>query len=208
MKRFLMLVAFLIIGVSVLHGRSAPTIAGLGVDSAGRDAYSRSYELERRRDYRGAMTAVSHQPPSYLRELRLGWLSYLQGSYAPAVTHYRAAINMAPGSVEARLGQILPLLALKRYAETEAAARQILRIDDGNYYANLRLAYTLRMERKYSTAETVLLRMLQRYPTDVAFRSETGLDEAALSHRAAARRVFVDVLTLSPNNQLAVAHLR
>jgi hypothetical protein len=52
-----------------------------------------------------------------------------------------------------------------------------------------------------------LNRFLPLYPTDVKFLTELGLVKSAKNQREAARRIFVDVLTLDPENVLAKEQL-
>ena len=117
-----------------------------------RECYRSSYQYERAQAYSDAIKALlSHygnSPQSYTANLRLGWLHYLSGQYASAARHYQRAIKTAPDSIEAKLGYTLPLLAQGRYRDVETVTRQILEVDRGNYLANLRQAFALRMPRQ------------------------------------------------------------
>ena len=177
-----------------------------------RAAYYKSYGYEKTQSYEDSIKAITPvltaYPQGYTVNLRLGWLYYLSGNFANAKTYYQSAIRIAPASIEAKLGYTLPLLAQERYDEVETMAREILRVDDSNYYANLRLVYALRLQKKLDAAETVLNRLLPLYPTDVKFLTEFGLVKQAQNQPVAARRVFADVLILDPENVVAKAQLQ
>lgn len=143
----------------------------------------------------------------YLVNLRLGWLYYSSGNYANSKQRYQMAITAAPAAIEPRLGYMLPLLAQARYAEVEAAATQVLRMDSANYYASLRLAIALRMQGKLDQAAEVNNSMLNLYPTDVAFLTQLALVHVAQKNSFAAGRVFRKILTLDPENVIAKREL-
>lgn len=185
----------------------APTLS----DDEIRDAYHKSYRYEKSQNYDDAIKAITPvitaYPQGYTVNLRLGWLYYLSGNYANAKAYYQAAMKIAPASIEAKLGYTLPLLAQERYEESEMITKQILRVDASNYYANLRLAYSLRMQKKLDAAEEVLNNLLPSYPTDVKFLAELGLVKVAQNQREAARKIFSDVLILDPENIVAKEQL-
>ena len=136
-------------------------------------------------------------------ELRQGWQSYTNGDYANSLAHYQSAAKASPESLDARLGCLLPLLALKRYEDAETQARRILREHPANGFAALRLVCALRLQNKYSEAAAVLSESLVRHPTDVSLLLELALVRLAQSQDATARQLFADVLTLDPENAVA-----
>ena len=172
-----------------------------------RESYHKSYRYEKTQNYEDAIKAmapvINAYPQGYTVNLRLGWLYYLSGNYANSKSYYQAAMKTAPASIEAKLGYTLPLLAQERYEDAEAIAKEIIRIDASNYYANLRLAFALRLQKKYPAAEEVNNALLLLYPTDVKFLTELGLVKAAQNQSAVAKRIFGDVLTLDPENLVA-----
>ena len=118
--------------------------------------------------------AASNGVASVARELTLGWQCHTNADYAGALTHYRAAAQTSPKSLDALMGSLLELLALGRFEEAEKVARGVLKEHPANYYANLRLAYSLRMQGKYGPAREIAGRMLELYPADVLFLLETA----------------------------------
>lgn len=143
----------------------------------------------------------------YSSELRLAWQCHTNEDYANSVTHYQTAIQICPQSLEARLGYLLPLFALNRFTEAETLATRVVTQHPANYYANLRLAYALRMQNKHEQAEAVLNYILPLYPTDVSLLLELALVKLATRKNAAAKRLFNDVLTLAPGNPVAQQQL-
>jgi len=172
-----------------------------------RACYHRSYRYEKSQNYSDAVKALAvvhdQYPAAYTPNLRLAWLHYLKGNYANAEEYYLAATKAAPEAIEPKLGCLLPLLAQERYEAVEKLARQVIREDKGNYYANLRLAVALRSQDKTSQAEKTVNRMLRAYPTDVPFLAELALLKVAQDDLDAASQIFFDVLILDPENVTA-----
>jgi tetratricopeptide (TPR) repeat protein len=129
------------------------------------------------------------------------------GKQTTALNHYVKAINVAPRSVEARNGYVLPLLALSRYSDAEKACRQVLIIDPKNYYANLRLVYSLRLQDKLEEATKLAPQMLILYPSNVYFLLEHALVLTASGKNAEARPIYQKVLLVSPANAIATKAL-
>ena len=175
-------------------------------------AYHKSYTYEKVQDYDSAIKAMSSvasaYPDGYTVNLRLGWLNFLAGHYANANHYYEQAIKAAPDALEPKLGYLLPLLAQEKFTRAETVANQILTMDPCNYYGNLRLAYTLRLEKKYDAAEKVADKMLALYPTDVAFLTELALTKVGQGDQTKAAELFWHVLTLDPENTAAKAYLQ
>lgn len=182
--------------------------ASSSAQSTIQDAYANSYRYERVQDYENSIKALQIlEKKGYVEQLRLGWLHYLAGKHANSRVYYIEAIKLKPKAVEPRLGYMLPLMAQGRYAEVELAARQILMLDSNNYYANLRLAFSLRLQGKLEQAELVLEKMIGFYPTDVSFLLERGLVHVAQKQSADAKSRFQQVLILDPENFVAKAQL-
>ena len=111
--------AFLLTTVLVLALDSTP--AG-GADVA--QLYRQSYQAEAQGKPAVALQAIRQVEAqvggSYFVHARSGWLAYLAGRHAEAVTAYEKAIAAAPGAIEPRLGLTAPLLALKQWRKLEA----------------------------------------------------------------------------------------
>ena len=170
-------------------------------------SYADSIGYEKALDYDTAikyMLAIrATTANSYAINYRLGWLYYASGKYADSRVAYQSAIRLNPQSLEAKLGYISTLLALGRWDEAEFVAKQIIKADVNNYYANLRLSYALRMQKKASVAEKLANDMLSIYPSDVNFMVELAFAFLGQNNPAAARKIFGDILMYSPDNYWA-----
>lgn len=177
-----------------------------------RDAYYKSYNYEKIQNYNSAINSLvpvyQAHSQTYTVNLRLGWLYYLSKQYANALEHYDIAIKVAPNSIEAKLGRLLPLLSQKRYAQVEKEAFEILKTDHYNFYANLRLAYALRQQKKHELAEQIALKMMSLYPLDVSFMIEYALIRHARGDTKSAVSTFYNVLILDPENVTAKNYLK
>ncbi len=189
------------------------TSASFGLsDETIQNAYYKSYNYEKIENYSNAIKALmpvyKEYSNTYTVNVRLGWLYYLQKKYGNSLEHYNKAIQIAPASLSAQSGRLLPLLAQERYAEAEQGAFGILKVDHYNFYGNLRLAYTLRRQKKLKTAEQINLKMLALYPLDVTFLSEYALVKHAQGDIAASVKAFNSVLILDPENVIAKDYLK
>jgi len=175
-------------------------------------SYYRSYQYEKIGNYDNAIKALSfvynEYPDSYTVNLRLGWLYYLAKKFANSIFHYEKAIKAAPYSIEAKLGYTLPLLAQQKFNDVEKVCYQILNIDYYNYYGNLRLAYALRIQKKYKIAIEVASKILAIYPTDVNFLTELAILKYLTGKKEEAKKLFKDILILDPENITAKEYLK
>jgi len=166
--------------------------------------YSLSYSFERAGDYKRALEAMAPlyrlYPRGYSLNLRLGWLAYLQGAQVNSLEYYKLASAILPESFDAKLGLVLPLIALERFEEGERVLEEILKIDYFNYYANLRLSYLLRRQGKPKLALAVVNRLLPLYPSDVLVLGEWAENLVALKADQEAIRVLKDIQILDPTN--------
>ncbi len=180
-------------------------------ENAASECFKNSYASERSLEYEEAMKALLPLKDSpvyrYVVHLRMGWLYYLAGNYANSRNSYQSAIKQSPNSVEARLGYMLPVLAQGNWDEAEATAKQIISVDKNNYYANLRWAYALRMQRKYSQAEAINAQMLMLFPSDLTLMTEMALLKVAMQQREQYKKLFTDIQTLDPDNATAKYYL-
>jgi len=171
------------------------------------EAYHKSFNYEQIEDYENAIRALSpvldEYPNGYTVNLRLGWLYYLLGRYANSIEHYQKAVQIVPTSLEAKNGLMLPMLAQNKYSDAVSIAYQVVSVDHYNYYGNMRLAYSLRMLKKYDQAEQILNKMLAVYPTDITFLTELALVKYNQGDTEKAGNLMWDVQTLDPENETA-----
>jgi len=175
------------------------------------EVWRRSYALEAQGDTRGALTALEALPAdaqrTYLYALRRGWLLYQTGRFDDAVAAYRAASAVSRNAVESRVGELLPLLALRRWQDAERLAREVLRMDEDNYLASRRLALALYNLGRFDAAKSAYEAVLARYPGDLEMLTGVGWCELRRGHREEAATAFRAVLAVSPDDANATAGL-
>ena len=176
-------------------------------DEEVRAAWRESLRLEVEGDFTGALAALRTSTPCYATLLRSGWLTYLAGNFLDSEQDYRKALRLAPSSLEARLGLLLPLLALDENREAVKTARQVLKESPRHPIALARLAVALRQQGRLKDAEGTLLEALTWHPTDVTLLTGLGLVRVAQARRAEARHLFHEIITLDPENEIAHAQL-
>jgi tetratricopeptide (TPR) repeat protein len=188
---------------------------GCGVaqaDGGAGDAFQRSYDSEAAGKVAEALTALEGLPApqrdGYVAQLRRGWLLYKLGKHAEAIEAYARAIAAEPKSVEARVGVLLPAMALRRWADVESGAREVGRMDPGNYLANLRLAFAQYSLGKHADAAATYRRLAEAYPSDVEVRAGLGWALLKAGKAAEAAGEFRSVLEIAPKNALALDGLK
>jgi tetratricopeptide (TPR) repeat protein len=173
--------------------------------------YQASYDHETAGRFADAIRDLTDLPPveqeSYLGRLRRGWLLYRAGRHGESVTAYRQAIAIEKGSVEARVGCLLPLIALKHWAEVEQGARAALDLDPANYLAGVRLAFAVYNRGRFPEAEALYRRVLARYPSDADARSGLGWALLKQGKQPEAREAFLAASRTAPRSPTVIAGL-
>lgn len=141
----------------------------------------------------------------YTATLRAGWLSYLKGDHVTSEKYYRKAILLAGDAIEPKLGLLLPLMASKKWAEADAAARAVLTLDEKNYLAASKLAYALFEQGKYGDARIMYQKILDWYPSDLGMRLGLGWTYQRMGKKDEGSRCFREVLEVNRHNQSALA---
>ena len=182
-------------------------IASAGADGGAADQFQRSYDAEavgKPQDALGALDALpAPAHDGYVAQLRRGWLLYRLGKHAESVDAYGKAVALEPRSVEARVGALLPAMALRRWADVESGAREVLKLDPGNYLASLRMAFAVYSLGRYPDAAVMYRKLLESYPSDVEVRSGLGWSLLKSGKGGEAAAQFRAVLDIAPKNVLA-----
>jgi tetratricopeptide (TPR) repeat protein len=185
-----------------------PMKTGLADNGKTADYFDESFKYETARNYDAALNGVLKilrmDQKNYVAALRLGWLYYLKGDFSAAEKSYKKVIAIAPQAIEAKLGLMLPLMAAKRWAETETVARQVLQVDDMNYTAASRLAYALYMQAKYADAMFYYKKVLTWYPSDMNIKLGLAWAYHMMGRKDEAVRQFKEVLEVYKNHQGAL----
>lgn len=175
-------------------------------------AWQASYAAESAGNYEGALKALEQLPGSqkqgYVAYFRRGWLQYCLGRHAEAVSAYAAAIKLEPDSVEARVAQLLPLMAAAKWSELIKAAQDTLKRDPQNYLALQRMAYAQYSSQRFPDAEQSYRRLVKLYPSDVEMRAALGWAVLRMGKQPEASELFHSVLELSPKHASASAGLQ
>jgi len=197
----------LFIVVVVAFGMIGGMSAASAQDAAVGDIYQRSYDQEATQLYVQALTGFETMPAaekgSYAYNVRRAWLLYVNGRHAEAVAAYDDALAKAPASAEAQLGKMLPLMALRRWADVDAAARLVLASSPHNYLAESRQAWALYNLGRFADAHKAYAALVQLYPADVDMRAGMAWSLLKLGKSTDAAAEFRRVLELAPRHATA-----
>ncbi|APR81760.1 Hypothetical protein A7982_07109 [Minicystis rosea] len=187
-------------------------VARAGADGGAADQFQRSYDSEAAGKVQDALAAIDTLPApqhdGYVAQLRRGWLLYKLGKHPEAIEAYARAIAAEPRSIEARVGVLLPAMALRRWADVETGAREVMRLDAGNYLANLRMAFAQYNLGRHAESAATYRRLAEAYPSDVEVRGGLGWALLKSGKAAEAAAEFRAVLEVAPKNALALDGLK
>jgi tetratricopeptide (TPR) repeat protein len=171
-----------------------------------------SYAAEAAGQFQVAVTALTELPPEqrdgYLASFRRGWLLYCLKQHDESVAAYKRAVMAEPQSIEARLGILLPLMALARWNDVAVLAEDVLKRDPENYLARQRLAFAKFSSEHFPEAEAGYRRLVTQYPSDIEMRGALGWVLFRMGKKQEAVSLFEQVLEVSPDNVSATAGLR
>lgn len=173
------------------------------------DTWQQSYDQEARGAFVEALASMDQLPSAdkatYTWQLRRGWLLYLQGRYDDATTAYERAVTLAPKAVEPLLGEMLPLLAARRWADAERVGRKVLALDPKSAIGRMRTGLALHNLGRYADAEAMYRSVLEDWPSDVDARAGLGWAQLKLGRIDEARKAFDAVLGVAPRHASAQA---
>lgn len=132
------------------------------------DAFSTSQAYESRGNFNDAVAVMKkvYQEDSYEINLRLGWVTYLNGLFTESASYYQKAIKLKPYAIEPKLGYANPASALGNWDQVITVYNEILEIDPQNTTANYRLGSIYYGRKDYAKAEKYLEKVLNLYPFD------------------------------------------
>ncbi len=134
-----------------------------------------SYDYEAAGNYPLAIkTIINTEFPenlNYQKNMRLGWLNYLNYNSAAAISYYMVADGLEPRSLEAKEALLNNYFALGEFSKAERMAHNILKISKVNYQARMSLARLALMNLNYLEAEYQLKKTIQFYPSDYTANS-------------------------------------
>lgn len=168
----------------------------------GPDLYRQSYAAEARGDRDLAYDLLLRLGPAggtYVAQLRKGWLHYLAGRHAQSAEAYLKAAALQPASVEARLGAMLPLMALRRWKDAERSGLEVLALAPNDFTALSRLAWVHYSQSRYAEAEPLYRRALAAYPASAEIGTGLAWTLLKLGRHKEAREAFEQVLAFAPD---------
>lgn len=140
--------------------------------------YDMSYSQEAQKDYAGAigdMLQAHAIAPGLDSSLRLGWLYYQAEEQELSLVYYKAALVFSPYSIDARLGMMLPLMALEKWQEARKFGEAVLSDDPGNVWANRYMGLVCYQVEDYKQAEQYYRQALEASPDDALMKLGLGL---------------------------------
>jgi tetratricopeptide (TPR) repeat protein len=172
-------------------------------------AFSKSYELEKKTDYKGAVTALKavYDDGSYEINLRLGWLEYSAGQFTESMSYYQKCIDLLPYSIEARLGYALPASAVGDWDKIVAQYKKILEIDPQNSLTNYRMGMIMYERKDYQSAYNFFGKVVNLYPFDYDSLLMYAWSNYQLGKLREAKILFNKVLMYSPTDKSATEGL-
>lgn len=172
-------------------------------------AFEQSYVQDRAGNYVGAAQTITsvYAIKNYECNLRLGYLKYMTGAYAEAMTYYQRAIDLMPYAIEPRLGYVYPAAALGKWDDVVAQYNSILKIDPKNSSINYKLGVIYYNRKKYAQANALFEKVVNLYPFDYDGLIMFAWSNYRLGKLQQAKLLFKKVLLLSPNDKSALEGL-
>lgn len=168
-------------------------------------AFSESYTKEKAGKYGEAVAALKayYDPTSYEINLRLGWLSYLQGQFTESLGYYNKAIELMPYAIEPRLGVVLPASSMGNWDVVISHYNKILSIDPNNTVTLYRLGLISYDRKDYKQAYQHFEKVVNLYPFDYQSMLMLAWTDYRLGKTREARVLFNKVLLYSPGDTSA-----
>jgi tetratricopeptide (TPR) repeat protein len=119
------------------------------------EAFSKSMAYESKGNFADAISTIKaiYQEDSYEINLRLGWVTYLNGSFTESAAYYQKAINLKPYAIEPKLGYVYPASALGTWDQVIRQYNDILAIDPQNSLVNYRMGSIYYGRKDYARAD-------------------------------------------------------
>lgn len=135
----------------------------------------------------------------FFAALRLGWLYYSSGDFSAAQRCYGQAVELQPASINARLGVLNTVVAMKDIRRTAQAAAAVLKVEPTNYLALTAQAGLHFAQKNYAQAATDYARILVNYPDDPDALSGAAWSALRAGDKATARTRFALLLGRNPD---------
>jgi tetratricopeptide (TPR) repeat protein len=168
-------------------------------------AFSDSYAKEKSGKYAEAVTVLKtyYDPNSYEINLRLGWLTYLEGQFSESTGYYNRAIDLMPYAIEPHLGAVLPASSLGNWDIVIAQYNKILTIDPNNTVTLYRLGLISYDKKDYTQAYKLFEKVVNLYPFDYQSVLMLAWTNFRLGKTREAKILFNKALLYSPEDASA-----
>jgi tetratricopeptide (TPR) repeat protein len=168
-------------------------------------AFSESYVKEKAGKYPESIAALKayYDAGSYEINLRLGWLTYLQGQFTESLGYYTKATDLMPYAIEPRLGLVLPASSLGNWELVITQYNKILAIDPNNTVTLYRLGLISYDKKDYKQAYQYFEKVVNLYPFDYQSVLMLGWTNYRLGKMREAKILFNKALLYSPDDASA-----
>jgi tetratricopeptide (TPR) repeat protein len=172
-------------------------------------AFKNSYAAEIQGKYSEAVKSLKavYDPASYLINVRLGWLSYMQGQFTESAAYYQKAIELKPYAIEARFGLSYPASAMGNWTQVKDQYIKIMEIDPMNSKANYYYGLMLYENAEYESALKHFEKVANMYPFDADGVLMYAWSNFQLGKSREAEVLFKEVLLIDPGNESAMEGL-
>lgn len=169
------------------------------------EVFRESYLKEKSGKYAEAVTPLKafYDANSYEINLRLGWLTYLQGQFTESLGYYNKAIDLMPYAIEPRLGVVLPASSLGNWDMVMTQYNKILAIDPKNTVTLYRLGLITYDRKDYTQAYTLFEKVVNLYPFDYQSLLMLAWTNLKLGKTREAKILFNKALLYSPDDASA-----
>lgn len=186
-------------------------LASSSVYAAPASVWGESVSLEAKKLYIQAAAVIepllSQTETKEFASLRYAWLNYLMGHYNDAIRSYQVALDMNPGSIDARLGISLPLMAQLRWREATKVLTDVLAISPWDYTAHTRLMECESNLMQWDQLARHAGELSQRYPSDATILVYQARAEAWQGNKANAKAAYKKVLMRFPGHLEATQYV-
>ncbi|MGB4328697.1 MAG: tetratricopeptide repeat protein, partial [Tenuifilum sp.] len=168
-------------------------------------AFTESYAKEKEGKYADAAKPLKamYDEKSYEVNLRLGWLTYLQGQFSESVGYYSKAIELMPYAIEPRLGIVLPASAMGNWGTVVEQYNKILSIDPNNTLVLYRMGMISYENKDFKKAYTYFEKVVNLYPFDYYSVLRLGWTNYQLGKTKEAKILFQKALLYDPTSASA-----
>ena len=173
------------------------------------EAFSKSYELEAKGDFKAAANELKevYDDDAYEFNLRLGWLNYMAGNFNESIAFYKRAMELMPYADEPKFGYIFPLSAIGRWDEVITIYKKILDNSSHNTKAMYFLGTIYYNREQFDKAIVFFKKVSDLYPFDYDSLYMYAWCNLQLGKKKEAKLLFQKALLNKPNDAAALEGL-